>query len=123
MDPHALLAVWAHRDDVANREVLELGDDVVRAGASQDVEDVVAVPTGPSEPDLDEPPPDLLRGASMVIARVALNVGRVTSSSPGRGRDTSSGVAPQVSCHGRAYRTWKPLLLRRLGGSEESECA
>jgi hypothetical protein len=52
VDPNALLAIWTHRDDVAHRKVLELGDDVACAGASQvveDVEDVVAVPTGPSE--------------------------------------------------------------------------
>jgi hypothetical protein len=53
VDVHALFAVGAHRDDVAGGEVLELGDDVPGAVASQVVEDVVAVPAGPSEPDLD----------------------------------------------------------------------
>jgi len=61
VDLHALLTVGAHRDDVTRCEVLELGDDVPCAGARQIVEDVVAVPAGPSEPDLDQPRPDLLR--------------------------------------------------------------
>ncbi len=62
MDLHALLAVRTHRHDVARGEILEFGNDVPCAGAPQVVEDVVAVPTGPSEPDLDQPRPDLLRG-------------------------------------------------------------
>ena len=58
LDPNALLAIWTHRDDVAHCEVLEFGDDVPRAGASQVVEAVVAVPPGPSVPDLAKPRPD-----------------------------------------------------------------
>jgi hypothetical protein len=99
-----MFAVWAHRHDVAGGEGLELGNDVTCAGAPEVVEDVVAVPAGARDPDLNQPRPDLFRGAEMVIARVALNVGRVTSSSPGSGRDTSPGVAPHVSCQGRRYR-------------------
>ena len=42
--------------------------------------------------------------AAIVMARVALNVGWFTSSSLGSERETSVGVAPHVSCHGRTYR-------------------
>src|SRR6266702_7611128 len=46
--------------------------------------------------------------AWMVTARVALNVGCLTTSSPGMARATSSSVAPQRSCQGRMKRRYTP---------------
>src|SRR5437879_4780862 len=46
--------------------------------------------------------------AWMVTARVALNVGCLTTASPGMARATSSSVAPQRSCQGRIKRRYAP---------------
>src|SRR6266567_3443975 len=46
--------------------------------------------------------------AWMVTARVALNVGCLTTSSPGMARPTSSSVAPHRSCQGRMKRRYTP---------------
>src|SRR6266542_1849093 len=46
--------------------------------------------------------------AWMVTARVALNVGCFTTSSPGMAQATSSSVAPQRNCQGRMKRRYTP---------------
>jgi hypothetical protein len=60
MNPHALLAVWAHRNDVALRKMLQFRDDTASAVVSEVVEEVVTVPAGTGQADLYEPRPHIL---------------------------------------------------------------
>src|SRR6266536_3757796 len=51
--------------------------------------------------------------AWIVTARVALNVGCLTTSSPDMARATSSSVAPHRSCQGRMKRRYAPAATPR----------
>jgi hypothetical protein len=116
------LPIRTQRNDVADRQVLELWNDPLRAVPAQVVEPVIAVPTGPSQADLNQPRPDLFRRGgdrngsrgvergprNIVIARHRtpnLRIGRATAELPrtnevrGQGDDGSQREPRRVTEH------------------------
>ena len=61
-DPQPTFATGPQGDEVSNGDVLEIGKDALRAAATEVIKQVVAVPAGPTETDLDQPRPDGLWG-------------------------------------------------------------
>ena len=98
-EPMRLVEHW---NQVPNSDVLVLLHDAVRAGLAGIVNEVIRVEAAAAIPELRDPRPNGPRGASIVIARVALNCALATTSSPRIVAATSASVALQRMCHGRS---------------------
>lgn len=108
-----LFAIRTHRDDVADSQVLQLRDNSPGAWDTQVIDPIVAIPTCAFASDLNEPWPYIPGSASMVTARVALNVGR--SHNPVAGH----GAGQFRVCGTTLQMPWtRPEEVRRQGGCE-----
>ena len=108
-----------HQDEVEHRQprahetrgTLESGPqlrcvgtlhDAVRAGLAGIVNEGILAEAAAAIPELRDPRPNGPRGASIVIARLALNCALATTTSPRIAAATSASVALQRMCHGRS---------------------